>query len=161
MTATINWGIVGSGWVAGDFAQGLLHVPGARLAAVCARKGAPDFAKRHSVARSYTKVAELVADPEIDIVYIATPNHLHAGQSCAALEAGKPVLCEKPFAMNAAEARQVIALARSRSLFCMEAMWMRFLPAMQRVRELLVAGAVGDVRMVSANFGFAPPVRSR
>ena len=153
----INWGLAGCGWVAGDFAEGLRHVPDARLGAVCARETAPAFAARFGVPRHYRTVGELAADPEIDVVYVSTPNSLHAEHCEQVLEAGKPVVCEKPFALNAQEARRIAELARERGLFCMEAMWMRFLPATRRACELVASGAIGDVRMVSGNFGHCPP----
>jgi len=155
----INWGIIGSGWACRDFAEGLKHVPGARLAGVCSRSSAnaQAFAQRTGAARVYTGVSELVADPSINVVYVGTPNSLHAEHCCAALEAGKAVLCEKPFTVSAGPARRVIEMARARGLFCMEAMPMRFLPAMDRVRAMLRDGAIGELRMLSANFGFPAP----
>lgn len=153
----VNWGIVGCGWAAGDFAEGLRSVPDARLAAVCARRSAAAFAERFGVPHHYDSVSGLVGDGDVDVVYVATPNSLHAEQCLAALEAGKPVLCEKPFAMSAAEARRVVDAARARSLFCMEAMWMRFVPGTRRACELIQQGAIGEVRTISASFGHQPP----
>jgi predicted dehydrogenase len=153
----INWGIAGSGVAARSFAEGLQSLPGAHLHAVGSRRGASAFAGRFGAARHYDTIAALVADPAIDVVYIATPNSLHREHCSLALNAGKPVLCEKPFATSLAEARAVISLARERRLACIEAMWMRFLPAMSRVRKLLADGAIGDIRMLAANFGFVAP----
>ena len=150
------WGFIGSGWVAGDFAEGLRHVPDAELVAVCSRHGARSFAERFGVARHYADAGELVADGAVDIVYVATPNSLHREHCLIALKAGKPVVCEKPFALTAAEAGEVMDTARQLGLFCMEAMPMRFVPATIRARELIDAGRIGDLRMVSASFGHAP-----
>lgn len=150
------WGFIGSGWVAGDFAEGLRHVPDAELVAVCSRRGARAFAERFDVARHHADAGELVADPAVDVVYVATPNSLHREHCLAALEAGKPVVCEKPFALTAAEAGEVIDTARRLGLLCMEAMPMRFVPATIRARELVDAGRIGDLRMVSASFGHQP-----
>lgn len=151
-----GWGFIGSGWVAGDFAEGLGHVPDAELVAVCSRNTARAFAERFAVARQYVEPGELVADRKVDVVYVATPNSLHREHCLMALEAGKPVVCEKPFALTAAQAREVLDTARRRRLFCMEAMPMRFVPATLRARELIDVGRIGDLRMVSASFGHAP-----
>jgi predicted dehydrogenase len=155
----INWGIVGTGWVCREFVEGLKHVSGARLAGVCSGSfaNAKTFAQQTGAKNAYADMSQLVSDASIDVVYIGTPNSLHAEQCCAALNAGKAVLCEKPFALDAAQARRVIEIARSRNLFCMEAMRMRFMPAMDRVRAMISDGAIGELRMLSANFGIAAP----
>ena len=135
-------------------------MPGARIAGVCSRliANARAFAQHTGAKNAYADVSQLVADPAVDVVYIGTPNSLHAEQCCAALNASKAVICEKPFTLNAAEARRVIEMARNRGLFCMEAMRMRFMPGMDRVRAMLKKGAIGELRMLSANFGIAAPV---
>jgi predicted dehydrogenase len=155
----INWGIVGTGWVCREFVEGLKHVSGARLAGVCSRSfaNAKAFAQQTGATNAYADISQLVSDAGIDVVYIGTPNSLHAEQCCAALDAGKAVLCEKPFTLDAAQARHVIEIARSRNLFCMEAMRMRFMPAMDRARAMVNEGAIGELRMFSANFGIAAP----
>lgn len=155
----INWGIVGTGWVCRDFVEGLKHVSGARLAGVCSRSiaNAQAFAQQTGATNAYADISQLLSDASIDVVYIGTPNSLHAEQCCAALEAGKAVLCEKPFALDAAQARRVMEIARRRNLFCMEAMRMRFMPATLRVRAMISDGAIGELRMLSANFGIAAP----
>jgi predicted dehydrogenase len=139
--------------MAGRFAEALGYLPDASLAAVCARTTAPAFAERFGIPRHYASVAELVADPDVDVVYVSTPNALHADHCLAALEAGKAVVCEKPFATSGAEARGIVDTARSHGLFCMEAMPMRFLPATRQALEMVRSGVIGEVRMVSANFG--------
>jgi predicted dehydrogenase len=152
----IHWGILGPGRMARLFVRGLAEAPDAVLAAVGSRD--PDraaaFAGEHGVARAYGSYEQLAADPEVDAVYVASPHSGHASHTLLCLEAGKHVLCEKPLARNAVEAGRMIAGARARGLVLMEAMWTRFLPAMVHVRDLLAEGAIGDVRMVQADFGF-------
>lgn len=155
-TIALRWGIVGTGAIAGRFAEGLASVPGARLVAVASRtpEGAARFGATHAVPARYVGAAALAADPDVDAVYIATPHPRHHPDTLACLAGGKAVLCEKPFAMNAAETRAMIVAARARGVFLMEAMWTHCFPAMARVRELLAAGAIGAVRQVHASFGF-------
>lgn len=155
-----RWGILSTGKIAGAFAAALKAMPGAELLAVGSRgaASAARFGEQWAVPRRYASYEALAADPDIDVVYIATPHSLHAANTRLCLEAGKAVLCEKPLAMNAQEAAEMIALARARGLFLMEALWSRFLPAWQRARELVAEGAIGELRLVQANFGFpAPP----
>ena len=152
----IRWGILGTGRIAGRFAQALREIEDARLLAVGSRRRATAeaFARRHRVESAYGGYAQLAADPDLDVVYVASPHALHREHSLLCLEAGRAVLCEKPFALNATEAREVVASARSGGLFCMEAMWTRFLPAMRCLTELVDGGAIGEVRMVTAQLGF-------
>jgi predicted dehydrogenase len=157
MRKTIRWGILGAGAVARHFAQGLSDRSHSQLVAVASRTAtsAEAFAREFNVPRQHASYDDLVEDAEVDVVYVATPASLHRDHCLRALGSGKPVLCEKPFAVNANEAREVIAEARRRGLFCMEAMWMRFLPAMDRLRELLDRRAIGNVRLLTADLGFA------
>ncbi len=157
--APIRWGILGTGNIAGQFAEGLRSLPDARLLAIGSRTkaGAEAFARSFAVPRAYASYEDLVADKDLDAVYVATPNHKHKENSLLALDAGKAVLCEKPFALDAQQTREVIAVARRKGLFCMEAMWMRFLPAITRLRGLLASGAIGDVRLMKADFGIPKP----
>jgi predicted dehydrogenase len=161
VTDTIRWGILGAGSIAASFARDLQLLPDHELVAVGSRRleTAAEFAKRFNAPHTHGSYDALCADPDVDVVYVATPHPFHAEHSLLALSAGKHVLCEKPFTVNAAEAAEVVALARQRGLFCMEAMWTRFLPHMRRIRELLDADAVGDVRTVMADHGqrFLPP----
>ncbi|XXF78078.1 Gfo/Idh/MocA family oxidoreductase [Myxococcaceae bacterium GXIMD 01537] len=156
MPNTIRWGILGTGWVAGLFAEGLRALPDARLQAVGSRtrRNAEAFARAHGAARAHGSYEALVADDEVDVVYVASPHAAHAAHCLLALAAGKPVLCEKPFTLDAAEARAVIAAARKRGVFCMEGMWMRFTPVFQEMEARVRAGAIGDVRMLTAHLGF-------
>jgi predicted dehydrogenase len=161
----IRWGILGTGWIANQFAQGLTQASDARLWAVGSRtpESAQRFAEKHDVPRSHASYQALAEDPEVDVVYVATPNPLHREHCLLCLESGKPVLCEKPFALNAGEAQQIISLARERRLFLMEAMWSRFFPLMARVQALLAEGSIGDVQMLVADlclqFDFDPSDR--
>jgi predicted dehydrogenase len=146
-------------------AHALSHVPDARLAAVgsrhLARSQAFADAQRaqhpHAPVRAHGSYAALVADPAVDVVYVGTPNPDHAPSVRLALAAGKAVLCEKPFTLNRAEAEGVVALARERGLFLMEAMWTRCLPAIAEAKRLVDAGAIGEPLSVLADFGFAAP----
>lgn len=156
MKDTINWGILGAGRIAGKFATEAKLVPGARLVAVGSRSAekAGEFAKQNGVERAYGSYAELVADPDVDAVYVATLHPTHCEHTLLALDAGKAVLCEKPFAVTAREARQMVERARSRKLFLMEAMWARFNPVTVQVRQWIAEGRIGEPRMVTVDFGF-------
>jgi predicted dehydrogenase len=159
MSNPIRWGMLGAGSIARLFARDLQHVPDAELAAVASRSPAKlrEMASAYPRARIYDDYSALVHDSAVDIVYIATTNQLHRDHALLCLEAGKPVLCEKPFTMTAEEARTVVDVARRRRLFCMEAMWTRCLPLMRALPALLASGAIGDVRMLRADFGSLPP----
>src|ERR1700733_6324164 len=121
---TTRWGIVGTGPMAALFAEGLADAPGARLVAVSSRTHARAraFADRYGIPRAHEHAAALAGDPGVDLVYVATPHSDHRASAMTMLAAGKPVLCEKPFTLDAVASREVIALARLRGLFCMEAM---------------------------------------
>ena len=130
-------------------------VHGARVVAVAsrsARRGA-DFARRHGIERSYGSYAEILADPDVDVLYIATPHAQHAAIALGALHAGKALLVEKAFTATTAGAAEVIDLAREKGLFVMEAMWTRFQPAVVALRDLVADGAIGEVRSVQADLG--------
>jgi predicted dehydrogenase len=156
MTERIRWGIIGTGRIAAQFADGLAVLPDAALVAVGSRaqESADAFGDRFDVSRRHASYEALAEDPEVDVVYIATPHPFHQENSILCLRAGKAVLCEKPFAINAGQAQAVIDLAREEGLFLMEAMWTRFLPTMRKLRELLAAETIGPVQMMSADFGF-------
>lgn len=156
---TIRWGILSTGNIANEFARGLAELPGTELVAVGSRsqEQADLFGERWGVRKRHGSYEALAADPELDVIYIGTPHPFHHANSLLCLEAGKAVLCEKPFALNARRAAEVIGAARSRNLFVMEALWTLFLPHMAKVRELIEAGAIGEVRMVQADFGFRTP----
>jgi len=152
-----TWGIVGTGTVARQFASDLALVPGARIGAIHSRnerRGADFVSATRSAAKVYTDLSALLADPSLDAVYIASPNVAHAGQALAAMEAGKPVLVEKPLATSSRDARAIAALAASRNCFAMEAMWSRFLPAVQAARALIREGAIGEVTNIEGELAF-------
>lgn len=156
MTDVIRWGILGTGKIARAFATALKDTPGATLAAVASRSigGAQSFANEFDAPAAYGSYQELADAPGVDIVYIATPHPLHAANAMMLLNGGKAVLCEKPFTMNRREAEQVVALAREKKLFLMEAMWTRFLPALAEVRRVIESGEIGPVHQLTADFGF-------
>jgi len=147
-----RWGILGPGGIARAFTSDL-RTAGLDVAAVGSRRRetAEAFAADFAVPHAHGSYEELVADPTVDIVYIATPHPMHAANALLALEAGKHVLVEKAFTLNAAEAAAVRDAAAERGLLAMEAMWTRYLPHMVRIRELVAAGALGEVRAVAAD----------
>jgi predicted dehydrogenase len=154
-TAPTRWGILGTGWIATLFATDLRLLDDAELVAVGSRsqESADAFGAEYGAGRCYPTYAELVADPDVDAVYIASPHPKHHEDALMAIEAGKAVLCEKPFTVNAAQAREVVAAASARGVFVLEAMWTRFLPHIVRVRELVASGVLGEVRSVYADHG--------
>jgi dihydrodiol dehydrogenase / D-xylose 1-dehydrogenase (NADP) len=156
MSKLIRWGIMGTGTIANSFVKGLSALEDAELYAVASRskEKAEDFGKKYDVIKIYDSYEELVKDKDIDIIYIATPNTSHKDNILLCLNNGKSVLCEKPFTINAKEAEEVIRLAREKKLFLMEAMWSRFFPIMKKINEWLNDDVIGDLRMVTADFGF-------
>jgi predicted dehydrogenase len=156
----VRWGILGTGGIAGSFAADLrLTGSGAAVAVGSRSRAAADrFAGEFGIPGRHASYESLVADPDVDVVYVATPHPMHRDNALLALRAGKHVLVEKPFTMTAAEAREVAGEARRRGLFAMEAMWTRFLPHTAVVRGWLAAGALGDIVTVTADHGqwFAP-----
>ncbi|MFD4374608.1 Gfo/Idh/MocA family protein [Streptomyces sp. NPDC058486] len=155
----IRWGVLATGGIAERFAADLAGLDGAEVVAVASRTeaSARAFADRFGIARAYGGWDGLFADPDVDVVYVATPHHAHREAAGRALEAGKAVLCEKAFTLNAREAEELAALARDRGLFLMEAMWMYCNPLIRRLAALVRDGAIGDVRTVQADFGLAGP----
>lgn len=160
MERIVRWGILGTGNIAHQFARGLRTLPDAELVAVGSRAQATAdaFANEFNVSRRYATYDAFVRDSEVDVVYVSTPHQLHRENTLLCLGAGKPVLCEKPFAINALEAADMVDAARDADLFMMEAMWTRFLPVIVKVREWLADGLIGEPRMVNADFGFRAEV---
>src|SRR5262249_22747968 len=150
------WGILGTGNIAWQFTQALQSMKDAQVAAVGSRtQAAADvFGNQFKIARRHASYASLAADPDVDIVYIATPHALHKDNTILCLEAGKAVLCEKPFAINTAQAEEMIRVAQKQNVFLMEAMWTRFIPAVKQAMAWIAEGMIGEVRMVQASFGF-------
>ena len=146
----IRWGVVGPGRIAESVMPDFAHVPGARPVAVASRSAerAAAFAERHGLERAHGSYADIVADPDVDVLYVATPHPQHCAVALAALDAGKALLVEKAFTATPEGARDVVERARERGVFVMEAMWTRFQPAVVRLRELVDDGAIGEVRSV-------------
>ncbi len=158
MSTGLRWGILATGGIARSFARDLLD-SGRTVAAVGSRApgAAAAFAAEFGIPNPHGSYEQLVADPEVDVVYIATPHPFHAEGALLAIAAGKHVLVEKPFTLNAAEARRVAEAAAAAGVVVMEAMWSRFLPHMVHLRQLLADGAIGDVRSVFADHTQALP----
>ena len=151
----VRWGILGTGGIASTFVTDLrLTDSGVAVAVGSRSQGSADrFADKFGIARRHASYESLVADPDVDVIYVATPHPMHRDNAILALRAGKHVLVEKPFTMNAAEAREVADVAREHGLFAMEAMWTRFLPHMAIIRDWLARGVLGDVVTVTADHG--------
>ena len=156
----VKWAVLGPGTIARKFADGLAGVPGSVLYAVGSRDiaRAKVFADTYGAPVVYGSYEELARDPDVDIVYVASPHTGHCEHTLLCLEHGKAVLCEKPMALNAAQARKMAEAARANHVFMMEAMWSRFLPASVYARKLAAEGAIGEVRMLSADFSFTVPM---
>lgn len=157
---TWRWGVAGTGRIATDFVADLSFVPGAHVTAVASRSAAraEEFGRSVGAARCHGSYESLAADPEVDIVYIATPHSRHLDDALLCLEAGKHVLCEKPLVLSAAQADVLVEAARRSGRFLMEAMWSRFLPAYAEIIRRLDDGSIGEPRFVEGNFGFHRPV---
>jgi len=151
----MQWGVIGTGLIASVFTEDLRLLPGHEVVAVGSRRQetADAFGERFGVPHRHATYESLAADPDVEAVYVSTPHPGHHAAARLAIDAGQAVLVEKAFTVSAREARDLVAAARARGTFLMEAMWMRFLPHMVRVRELIAEGAVGDVRMVTADHG--------
>jgi predicted dehydrogenase len=153
---TVRWGILSTGYIANMFAEGLAAVEDAELVAVGSRTqaNADAFGAKWNVPHRHASYEALANDPDVDVIYVATPHPFHHRDTLLCLDAGKHVLVEKPFALNARQAEDMIARAKAKGLFLMEAMWTRFIPAMVQVREWIAAGEIGDVQLVRANLSF-------
>lgn len=156
----LRWGLMGTGRMAATIAAELVTMggEGMELVAVASRSAekAKAFAERHGIHRFWGSYGELARDRDVDVVYVATPHSLHAENMLACVRGGKAVLCEKPFTINAREAREVIDEARRQGVFVMEAMWTRFLPAVVALREWLARGEIGPVQMLIGGGAFIP-----
>ena len=154
-SSPLRWGILGTGGIAHTFASDLRLTESSVVSAVGSRGqgSAERFADEFGIEGRHPSYESLVADPGVDVVYVATPHPMHRDNAILALRAGKPVLVEKPFAMNAAEATEIAEVARERRLFAMEAMWTRFLPHIAVVRDWLAQGVVGETVTVTADHG--------
>jgi predicted dehydrogenase len=151
----LRWGVLGTGWIAERFAGALRASTRQEVYAVGSRSlvTADRFAARVGAPSAYGSYEQLVADPAVDVVYVATPHNHHHPHARLSLEAGKPTVVEKPMALNAAQCRDLDDLARSQGTFLMEAMWTLFLPKYDVIRQLLEGGALGEVHAVLADMG--------
>jgi predicted dehydrogenase len=151
----LRWGILAPGTIARDFVASLLKHTGQRVVAVGSRDAerAASFAREFGIDRSYDSYEGLVADPQVDVVYVASPHSHHEAHALLAIAAGKHVLIEKPIAVTEAGARRIADAARAAGVFAMEAMWTRYRPHSDVIRQLLESGELGDVRVVTADFG--------
>ena len=151
----MNWGILATGTIANKFATTVnaMAAEGERLAAVGSRRAesAKAFAAQYNIPHWYASYEELAADPAVDAIYIATPNALHYENCKLCLEHGKHVLCEKPFTINAEQAKELYALAEKKQLFIMEAFWIRFLPLYAKLQQMLADGVIGTLQTITAN----------
>lgn len=155
MTQT-RWGILGLGNIAHQFAQDLMSVEGAKLYAVGSRSEdkAQKFANQYYVEKAYASYEALLKDQSVDVIYIATPNVLHCENTLACLEAGKAVLCEKPFAINYKEVEKMVGLAKSKKIFLMEALWTNFMPTIQKLMQYQSENIYGKIKHLQAEFCF-------
>lgn len=156
MKEQINWGIIGPGKIAEKFAGDMHLSENNTLLGVASRDPAraKRFAEDHQAERYYGSYEELASDPDIQVVYIATPHAMHFGHTMMCLQNGKSVLVEKPMGMNAAQVERMISEARSRKLFLMEALWTRFIPATEKLTDLLKNKVIGNLLFIHADFGF-------
>lgn len=155
----IHWGILGTGKIAKAFSKGLSFLPDAELVAIGSRSAdsANKYGDEFGVPHRHANYASLVEDPDVDVVYIATPHAVHEENMLLCLDAGKAVLCEKPFTINVTQAQKVVDVARQKKLFVMEAMWTRYIPLMVNLRELLAEGIIGELKMLEIGMGFIAP----
>jgi predicted dehydrogenase len=159
MTAPIRWGILSTGNIAAKFVEDLRLLPDAEVLAVGSRSetSAKGFADVHRIPRAYGSWQALADDPDVDVIYVATPHSAHREATLICLEAGRATLTEKPMALHVPETEAMVEAARSRGVFLMEAMWTRCFPAIHRVAGLVADGAIGRVTAVHADFGVSGP----
>jgi predicted dehydrogenase len=160
MDKLFNWGIIGPGRIAHRFMEGLAVIKDASLYAVAStsEERAQSFAGQYHAQKAYASYAELVNDPRVDAVYIATPHCFHFENAMLCLNSGKPVLCEKPLTVNARESRKLFETTRDNSVFLMEALWSRFVPAYQQVREWLDQQVIGEIKLLTSTMGYKKPM---
>lgn len=159
MKRTYNWGIMGPGFIANKVLPSFALAEGARVLAVASNTPgkAKQFAEKWDIPRIYENYEGLVSDPDVDVIYITTPNAFHKKNAILAMEYGKHVLCEKPFAMNAKDAQEMSDCARKNNVFLMEAMWTRFFPAMDKIKEIIAQGVVGEIHSIVSDFSYDFP----
>jgi predicted dehydrogenase len=152
----VRWGILGPGVISRAFAADLKITDGAVLVAVGShsRERAAEFAAEHDIPSAHGSYDELACNPDVDAIYIGTPHAFHETHATLCVSHGKHVLCEKPLAINTEQAQRMLRAAQAADRIVMEAMWTRFLPSIDRVREVIAAGAIGEPRILTADFGF-------
>ena len=145
-------GIIGAGWIAEKMAQAIAPLKDIEVYAIASRsiQKAESFAKEYNIPKAYGSYAEMVTDPQVDLVYIATPHSHHFEHSMLALESGKPVLVEKAFTANAAQAEKLIQTAKEKGVFITEAIWTRYMPLSHKVKEIMESGIIGEPRIITA-----------
>jgi predicted dehydrogenase len=153
--APLRWGIAATGKIAASMCEALGTLPDAEVVAVGSRSqvSADAFAARYGIPHAHGSYDELFADSDVDLIYVASPHSHHQAMTIAALDAGRHVLCEKAFAVNAAQAREMVGAARRNDRFLMEAMWTWFIPAVVDIRRRVLDGEIGELKVVEANFG--------
>ena len=152
----LRWGILSTGVIAKNFAETARRMGGVELAAVASRsaQSAEAFGEAHGIPKRYASYETLAADPEVDIVYVATPHSRHYEDMKLLIGAGKHILCEKSFTTDAAQAVEVLRMARERGVFVMEAFWTKLIPVYREVERLIADGTIGEVRSVTAQYGY-------
>ncbi|MBH0054494.1 Gfo/Idh/MocA family oxidoreductase [Salinibacterium sp. SWN139] len=151
----LRWGIMAPGGIAATFAEAVQAHTEQKLVAAASRSldRAQDFANTWGIEKAYGDYAELLADPDVDVIYIAAQQHVHRDLALQSIAAGKHILVEKPFAMTGAEAREIVAAARAAGVFAMEAMWTRYLPQTSIISQLIADGTFGEIQLVTADHG--------
>ena len=155
----IQWGILATGKIAHKFADDFKQVTNGKIIAVASRsqENANNFAAQYNIERAYSSYEKLVSDPDIDIIYVATPHNLHYANTLLCLQHNKAVLCEKPFTVNARQLEHLIAVAKKHKVFMMEALWTYFIPAVLKAVEWVNAGKIGTINLLQADFGRRAP----
>lgn len=159
MMKKYNWGILAPGRIAHKFASDLKLLPNAVLYAVGSRSlhRATEFARKYEIEKAYGSYAELAADSEVDVIYIASPHVGHYADTLMCLKNSKAVLCEKPIAMNGKQLAIMTKTAQQNNVFFMEALWTRFIPSFLKFKEIVESGAIGDVKIIESDFCFKAP----
>lgn len=159
MSRRFNWGILGAGKIAKKFASDLKLLPNANLYAIGSKsqERANEFASQFGFEKAYGSYEEFASDPDIDIVYIASRHVGHYPDSLLCLNQGKAVLCEKPVAINQNQFERMIAVAKEKKVFFMEALWTKFIPSFIKCKEIITSGEIGEVKLIESDFCFNPP----
>ena len=157
--ASLKWGVLATGGIAQGFCSDLVKCEGHEIVAVTSRRqdNADAFAQRFGIANAYSDYAEMLENPAIDVIYVATPHVFHYDNTMQALGAGKHVVCEKPIGMNVKQVQECMELAQEKGLFLLEAVWMNFFPTIRQAQDWIADGKIGKVLNLEANFDFLAP----